>query len=81
MNILRDPQGRFINTKKSIKIIINSSRGCNTPTTNSPKRYKKTPKGSNSAWKPKEPLPIDLTKGTIEGEGTLARGHEYLISE
>ena len=65
MNKLRDPQGRFIKTGKDINIITKSSKGRNTPTTNSPERYRKTPEGSNSAWKPKETLPIDITKGTI----------------
>ena len=79
MNILRDPHGRFIKVGKSIDIYANFSRGCNTPTTNSPERYQKPPEESNYAWKPKETLPRDLTKGTIEGEGTLPRGPEDLI--
>ena len=67
MNRLRDPHGRFIKVGKAIDISTNFSRGRNTPNTKSPERYRKTPKGSNSAWKPKETLPRDLTKGTIEG--------------
>ena len=81
MNRLRDRQGRFIKTGKAINIITKSSRERNTPTTNSPEMYQKTPEGSNSSWKPKETLPRDLTKGTIEGEGTLTRGPEDLIPE
>ena len=79
MNRLRYRQGRFIKIGKAIDISTNFSRGRNTPTTNSPERYRKTPEGSNSAWKPKETLPRDITKGTIEGEGTLTRGPEHLI--
>ena len=67
MNKLRDPQGRFIKVGKAIDISANFSRGRNTPTTNSPERYRKTLEGSNSNWKPKETLPRYLTKGTIEG--------------
>ena len=81
MNRLRDPQGRFIKVEKAIEIFANFSRGHNTPTTNSPERYRKTPEGSNSAWKPKETLPRYLTKGTIEGEGTLPKGPKDLIPE
>ena len=79
MNRLRDPQGRFIKIGKYINISTKFSRGHNTLTTNSPKRYWKTLEGSNYAWKPKETLPRDITKGTIEGEGTLTRGPEDLI--
>ena len=81
MDRLRDPLGRFIKTGKAIDIFTNSSRGCNTPTNNLPERYQKTLEGSNSAWKPKETLPRDLTKGTIEGEGTLTGSPKDLISE
>ena len=81
MNRLRDPQGRFVKVGKSIDIFANYSRGRNTPTANSPERYLKTPEGSNSAWKPKETLPRDLTKGTIEGEETFTRGPKDLISK
>ena len=79
MNRLRDPQGRFIKVGKAIDISANFPMGHNTPTINSPERYRKTHKGSNFAWKPKETLPRDITKGTIEGEGTLTRGPEDLI--
>ena len=81
MNRLRDPQGRFIKVGKAIDISANYFRGRNTPTTNSPERYRKTPEGSNSAWKPKETLPRDITKGTIEGEETLTGSHKDLISK
>ena len=81
MDRLRDPLGRFIKTGKAIDNSSNFSRGRNTPTTNSPERYRKTPEGSNSAWKPKETLPRDLTKGTIEREGTLTGGPKDLIPE
>ena len=81
MNILRDPQRIFIKVGKAINISTHFSRGRNTPTTNSPERYRKTPEGSNSAWKPKETLPRDITKGTIEGEGTLTIGPEELSLE
>ena len=77
MNRLRDPQGIFIKVGKSIDISANFSRGCNTPTTNSLERYRKTLEGSNSAWKPRR----DLIKRTIEEEGTLARGPNDLIAE
>ena len=79
MNRLRDPQGRFIKVGKAIDISANFSRGSNTPTTNSPERYRKAPEGSNSTQKPKENLPRYITKGTIEGEGTFPRGPEDVI--
>ena len=78
MNIIKDPQGRFIKVGKAIDISTKFSKGHNTPTTNSPERYQKTPEGSNSAWKPKETLPRDITKRTIEGEGTLTEGPKDL---
>ena len=78
MNRLRDPRGRFINIGKYIDISTNFSKGHNTPTTNSLESFQKTPEGSNSAWKPKETLPRDISKGTVEGEGTLTRGPEDL---
>ena len=74
MRRLRDPQGRFVKTRKLIKIPTNYHRGCNSPTNNSPERYRKTPIGSISTLKPKE-TPLEyLTGEAIEGEGTLAEG-------
>ena len=71
MSRIRDPQGRFIKTRKIIEVSTNYHRGCNSPTTNSPKRYWKTPIGSSSTLKPKENPLEDLTGEAIEGEGTL----------
>ena len=77
MNRLRDPRGRFIKVGKVIDISANYSKGRNTPNTSSPERYRKTPEGSNSSWKPRR----DPIERTIEGEGTLARGPDDLIPE
>ena len=81
MSRLRDPQGRFVKTRKFLKIPTNYRRGCNSPTTNSPERYRKTPIGSSSNLKPKETLLGDLTGESIEGEGTLAEGPKGPIPE
>ena len=81
MRRLRDPQSRFVKTRKLIEIPTNFHRGRNTLTTNLAERYRKTPIGSSSTQKPKETLSADLTNEAIEGEGTLARGPKDLISE
>ena len=81
MSILRDPQGKFVNTEKIIEIPTNFYRGRNTPTTNSTKRYRKTPGGSSSTLKPKETLLRNPTGEAIEGEGTLTGGSKDLIPE
>ena len=65
MSRLRDPQGRFVKTGKIIEIPTKFYRGCNTPTTNSAKRYRKKPGGSSSTQKPKETLSGDLTGEAI----------------
>ena len=54
MSILRDPQGRFAKTEKIIEIHTKFRMGHNSPTTNSPESYRKTPIGSSSTLKPKE---------------------------
>ena len=74
MSRIRDPQGRFIKTRKVIEIPTNYHRGRNFPTTNSPERYRKMPIGSSSTLKPKETPLEDITGEAIEGEGTLAEG-------
>ena len=74
MSRIRDPQGIFVKTRKFIEVSTNYHRGRNYPTTNSPKRYGKTPIGSSSTLKPKETLLEDLTGEAIEEEGTLAEG-------
>ena len=74
MSRLRYPWGRFFNTEKLIKIPTNFCRGRNSPTTNSPERYRKTPVRGSSTQKPEETLSGDLTRESIEGEGTLTRG-------
>ena len=79
MRRLRDPQGRFVKTRKLIEIPTNYHRGHNSPTINSLERYRNTPIGSSSNLKPKETLLEDLTRESIEGEGTLAGGPKYLI--
>ena len=79
MSRLRDPQGRFVKTGKLIEIPTNFHRGCNTPTTNSTERYRKTPIGSSSTQKPKDTFSGDLTGEAIEGEGTLEGGPKDLI--
>ena len=67
MSRIRHPHGTFVNTGKLIEISTNFCRGRNFPTTNSPKRYRKTPVGSSSTLKPKE-IPLgDLTIEAIEG--------------
>ena len=81
MSRLRDPQDRFVKTGKLIEIPTKFRMGRNSPTTNSPERYRKTPIGSSSTHKPKETLLEYLTREAIEGEGTLARGPKDLISE
>ena len=73
MSRLRYLKVRFVKTGKIIKIPTNYRRGRNSPTTNSPERYRKMPIGSSSTLKPKENLSGDLTEEAIEGEGTLAR--------
>ena len=79
MSILRYPQGRFVKTEKLIEVPTNYRRGGNSPTTNSPERYRKMPIGSSSTLKPKETLLEVLTGEAIEGEGTLAGGPKDLI--
>ena len=74
MSLLRDPQGRFIETRKLIEVPTNYHRGHNSPTTNSPERYQNMPIGISSTLKPKESLLEDITGETIEGEGTLVEG-------
>ena len=81
MSWIRYPQGRFIQTKNIIKVSTNYHRGRNSPTTNSPERYRKTPIGSSSTLKPKETLLEDITREAIEGEGTLEGGPKDLIPE
>ena len=79
MRRIRDPQGRFVKTRKVTEVSTNYHRGHNSPTTNSPERYRKTPIGSSSTLKPKE-IPLgDLTEEAIEGE-TLAEGPEDLVN-
>ena len=81
MSRIRDPQGRFIKTKIVIEVSTKYRRGCNSPATNSPKRYRKMPIGSSSALKPKE-TPLEyLTGEAIEGEGTLVEGPKDLVPE
>ena len=65
MSIIRDPQGRFVKTKKVTEVYTNHRRGRNSPTTNSPKRYRKTIVGSSSTLKPKETILGDLTEEAI----------------
>ena len=81
MSILIDPQGRFVKTGKLIEIPTNFYRGRNTPTTNSAKRYRKTPTGSSSTQKTKETLSGGLTGEAIKGEGTLEGGPKDLNPE
>ena len=81
MRRIRDPHGRFVKTRKLIEIPTNFYRGCNTPTTNSIERYRKTSVGSNSTLKPKDTLSGYLTGEAIEGEGTLEGGPKDLIPE
>ena len=78
---IRDPQGRFVKTRKFIEVSTNYRRGRNSPTTNSPERYRKTPIGSSSTLKPKESLLEDITGEYIEGEGTLEEGPKDPISK
>ena len=63
------------------KSLLTTVGGRNSPTTNSPERYRKTPIVSSSTLKPKETLLGDLTKESIDGEGTLERGPKDLIPE
>ena len=81
LSTLRDPQGIFVNTGKLIEVPTNYHMGCNSPTTNSLERYRKTPIGSSSSLKPKETLSGYLTREAIEGEGTLEGGPKDLIPE
>ena len=81
MSRIRDPQGRFVMTEKVTKVSTNYRRGRNSPTTNSPERYRNTPIGSSSTLKPKETLLEDITGEAIEGEGTLAEGPKDPIPE
>ena len=81
MSRIRDFQGIFIKTEKVIEIPTNYRRGHNSPTTNSPERYRKTPIRSSSTLKPKETLLEYLTREAIEGEGTLEEGPKDPISE
>ena len=81
MSRLRDPQDRFVNTSKIIEIPTKFYRGRNTPTTNSAERYWKTPIGNSSTLKPKETFSGDITRESIEGEGTLEGGPQDLIPE
>ena len=75
MNIPIDSKGRYVRTisQHSIKIPPNIYEGCNTPTTNSVARYRKTDVGSSSSWKPKG--------RAIEGRETLARSSKDPIPE
>ena len=67
MSRIRDPQGRFVKTGKVTEVSTNYRRGRNSPTTNSPERYRKTPVESSYTLKPKE-IPLgDLTIEAIEG--------------
>ena len=68
MSRIRDPQGIFVNTKKFIEVPTNYLRGRNSPTTNSPERYRKMPIGISSTLKPKESLIEDIIGEAIEGE-------------
>ena len=81
MSRIRDPQGRSFKTKKVIEVPTNYCRGRNSPTTNSPERYRNMPIGSSSTQKPKDTLLEYLTKEGIEGEGPLAGGPKDLISK
>ena len=76
MSRIRYSQGRFVKTRKIIEVSTNYHRGCNSPTTNTPERYRKTPIGSSSTLKPKETPLEDLAGEAIEGEGTLAEGRK-----
>ena len=67
MSRIRDPQGRFVKTKKVIEVSTNYHRGRNSPTTNSPERYRKMSIGSSSTLKPKETLLEGLTWEALEG--------------
>ena len=81
MSRIRDPQGGFVKTEKFIEVSTNYHRGRNSPTTNSPERYRKTHIGSSSTLKPKE-IPLeDITGEAIEGEGTLVEGPKDPIPE
>ena len=80
MSRIRDPQVRFIDIGKVIEVSTNYCRGRNSPTTNSPERYRKTPIGSSSTLKPTE-IPLgDITEESIEGE-TLEEGPKDLVPE
>ena len=81
MSRIRDPQGRFVKTRKVIEFSTNYHKGRNSPTTNSPERYGKTPRGSISTLKTKESLLEDITGEAIEGEGTLVEGPKDLVPE
>ena len=81
MSRIRDPQGRFVKTEKVIEVPTNYRRGRNSPTTNSPERYRKMPIGSSSTLKHEE-IPLeDITGEAIEGEGTLAEDPKDRIPE
>ena len=56
MRKLRDPESIFVKIEKIIEIPTNFHRGCNSQTTNSAERYRKTPIGSSYTQKPKETL-------------------------
>ena len=81
MSRLRDPQGRFVKTGKLIEIPTNFRRGRNSPTTNSPERYRKTLVRGSSTQKLEETLLGYLTGEAIEGEGTLLAGPKDPIPE
>ena len=54
MSRIRYSHGRFIKTREVIEIPTNYHRGRNSPTTNSPERYRNMPIGSSSTLKPKD---------------------------
>ena len=81
MSRIRESHGIFIKTRKLIEIPTNYHRGRNSPTTNSPERYRKTPIGSSSTLKPKEHPLEYITGEAIEGEGTLAEGPKDPVPE
>ena len=81
MSRIRDPQGRYVKAIFFIEVSTNYRRGHNSPTNDSPKRYRKTPIGISSTFKPKENPLEDITGEAIEGEGILAEGPKDSILE
>ena len=67
--------------KQVTKVSTNYRRVHNSPTTNSPERYRKTPIGSSSTLQPKETPLEDLIGEAIEGLGTLEEGTKDPVPE